>query len=688
MYETVVNLDEGLSALAMIAWLVTGYRVARIAFRPDERRRRRSARIVLGLLGVDALLLAAKLGSVGLLWGSAGWSFAQNRVLVELPVLLAGVLAAFGLAAPRLWRVARQHDPGPDRGAAADPRLVVPVQAAAVAAVLAFWIVFVTRPVPPYWLPALVFGGLLVVVVTELWLRQRRRLARLTRPEARLPGPGRRILRAVGVLVALVAAAVGGLVVAAQASVLPDEYTMMSHVGTMANAAGMSHHGGHPQHSDGVDLTSLTGAVDGTPDRRFTLTAAPAAVQLASGETAEGWAFNGQLPGPELRMRQGELVEVTLVNALPDTGVTLHWHGVDVPNAQDGVAGLTQDAISPGGRHVYRFRAPDVGSYWYHSHQLSDEQVRKGLFGALVVLPPAAPVAAEPGDRMVVAHTWNTPAGKRKSFGTDPSMQRQAVAPGTPVRLRVLNTDNGTLSVTLAGTPFRVAAIDGGEVSGPTDLVDTVIRVAAGGRDDLTFTMQDHPVLLAGVGFDVGPALLLSPDGGGDPPPVRAGTEFDPLHYGNPTPTPFDATSPVDSDPAFVLDDGPRFFDGQFGFHTTINGASFPDTPMQMVREGDLVRNTFVNRSHSPHPMHLHGHHALVLSRDGVPASGSPWWVDTLEVRPGETYVIAFQADNPGLWMDHCHNLSHAATGMTMHLGYEGVTTPFVAGRGTANQPE
>lgn len=197
-------------------------------------------------------------------------------------------------------------------------------------------------------------------------------------------------------------------------------------------------------------------------------------------------------------------------------------------------------------------------------------------------------------------------------------MQRQAVAPGTPVRLRVLNTDNGTLSVTLAGTPFRVAAIDGGEVSGPTDLVDTVIRVAAGGRDDLTFTMQDHPVLLAGVGFDVGPALLLSPDGGGDPPPVRAGTEFDPLHYGNPTPTPFDATSPVDSDPAFVLDDGPRFFDGQFGFHTTINGASFPDTPMQMVREGDLVRNTFVNRSHSPHPMHLHGHHALVLSRDGA----------------------------------------------------------------------
>ena len=61
--------------------------------------------------------------------------------------------------------------------------------------------------------------------------------------------------------------------------------------------------------------------------------------------------------------------------------------------------------------------------------------------------------------------------------------------------------------------------------------------------------------------------------------------------------------------------------------------------------------------------MHLHGHHVLVLSRDGVPATGSPWWTDTLNVRPGESYVVAFRADNPGIWMDHCHNLPHAAEG-------------------------
>ena len=93
-----------------------------------------------------------------------------------------------------------------------------------------------------------------------------------------------------------------------------------------------------------------------------------------------------------------------------------------------------------------------------------------------------------------------------------------------------------------------------------------------------------------------------------------------------------------------------------------------------------------VNNSTDVHPMHLHGHHVLVLSRNGVPATGSPWWTDTLGVEPGDDYVIAFRADNPGIWMDHCHNLTHAAAGMMMHLTYRGVTTPFHMDHG--NRPE
>jgi FtsP/CotA-like multicopper oxidase with cupredoxin domain len=86
--------------------------------------------------------------------------------------------------------------------------------------------------------------------------------------------------------------------------------------------------------------------------------------------------------------------------------------------------------------------------------------------------------------------------------------------------------------------------------------------------------------------------------------------------------------------------------------------------------------------------MHLHGHHVLVLARDGVRAGGSPWWADTVLVEPGQEFEVAFRAGNPGIWMDHCHDLAHAAAGMVMHLAYEGVSTPFSSEAGTGNTPE
>jgi FtsP/CotA-like multicopper oxidase with cupredoxin domain len=120
----------------------------------------------------------------------------------------------------------------------------------------------------------------------------------------------------------------------------------------------------------------------------------------------------------------------------------------------------------------------------------------------------------------------------------------------------------------------------------------------------------------------------------------------------------------------------------------TINGHMFPDLPMFMVDEGDVVVFRIENHSGNSHPMHLHGHHAVVLSRDGKEATGSPWWVDSLEVRVGESYVVAFVADNPGIWMDHCHNLAHAAQGLVAHLMYEGVTSPYRVRGDNHNQPE
>ena len=84
----------------------------------------------------------------------------------------------------------------------------------------------------------------------------------------------------------------------------------------------------------------------------------------------------------------------------------------------------------------------------------------------------------------------------------------------------------------------------------------------------------------------------------------------------------------------------------------------------------------------------LQQHRVPVLSRNGQRTTGSPWWTDTLNVDPGDEYAVAFRADNRGLWMDHCHNLGHAAAGLTMHLAYAGIATPFLVGGEHDNTPE
>jgi FtsP/CotA-like multicopper oxidase with cupredoxin domain len=423
-------------------------------------------------------------------------------------------------------------------------------------------------------------------------------------------------------------------------------------------------------------------------------------MSLSSGETVDAWTYDGQLPGPELRVRQGELVEVTLLNRDIDAGVTLHWHGLDVPNAEDGVAGITQNAVLPGGRHVYRFRVEQAGTFWYHSHQQSNGAVARGLFGALVAEPRAPTGDAAVRDLTVVAHTFPVASGGTvTALGPAAGLTRTAVAPGSRVRLRLVNTDNDLRVFLLTGAAFRLAAIDGTDLNGPGDLTDVPVEVAAGGRDDLTFTMPDGPVELAVVGGEslgagAAPAMLFSRDRTGGPKDpgqltaLGARPPVNPIAYGIAAPTPFGPDSHFDRRYTLLLGFRLGFHDGSFGGYFTINGRLHPDTPTLLVRRGELVAVAFANRSFDHHPMHLHGHRMLVLRRDGLPATGSPWWTDTLDVAPGGSYEVAFRADNPGVWMDHCHNLKHAHEGMTMHVAYEGVETPFETGSATANQPE
>jgi FtsP/CotA-like multicopper oxidase with cupredoxin domain len=118
-----------------------------------------------------------------------------------------------------------------------------------------------------------------------------------------------------------------------------------------------------------------------------------------------------------------------------------------------------------------------------------------------------------------------------------------------------------------------------------------------------------------------------------------------------------------------------------------VDGAVYPHIAPTIVAEGDVVRVTVVNRGFETHPMHPHGHTVRVLSVDGV-APAAPLWLDTFDVGPGEVWEVGFVADNPGIWMDHCHNLDHAALGMVMHIAYDGVRTPFADGGHAGNAPE
>ncbi|MCU1517679.1 MAG: copper oxidase [Pseudarthrobacter sp.] len=483
----------------------------------------------------------------------------------------------------------------------------------------------------------------------------------------------RRIAAAVAV------ASVLGLGTLAWSSTLLGEYSVMDMGGGNTGHAHASGTG-----AGTVSVAELIADPVRRPDVRVELVARRQAIEILGGHPVEGYTVNGRSPGPTIRARQGDLVEAVLINESVAAGATLHWHGMDVPNASDGVAGITQDAVPVGGRHTYRFIAADAGTYWYHSHQVSHEQVEGGLLGA-VVIDPAPPAAGSPAnhydtDAVALLHVY----GGQHTLNGQVRDEHVPAAPGSSVRVRVINTDQGTAAVWSAA-PFRVAATDGHDVNGPAVVEGQTVLVPAGGRLDVTLVAPAHGSARLHVG---GARSISIGDPAADAPAARqpAGT-LDLLAYGEAVPPGFDPSSP-DLRFDYVIGRRPGLIDGRPGNFWTINGRMFPDVPMFLVREGDLVVMRVVNDSGEVHPMHLHGHHVLVLSRDGTPASGSPWWVDSLDVHPGETYEIAFVADNPGIWSDHCHTLPHAVDGLVAHVMYDGVTTPFTINGGAGNHPE
>jgi len=470
------------------------------------------------------------------------------------------------------------------------------------------------------------------------------------------------------------------------ASRLPPSWSVMEMGTVELGGHSRGHEGGAAAgRVGGTSVADLTADPTRPADVALTLVARQQRINVPGGVDVDGYTLNGTSPGPTLRARQGQLVQVSLVNESVADGTTVHWHGLDVPASQDGVAGVTQDAVPAGGEHTYRFVAEQAGTYWYHSHQVSHEQVRRGLYGAIVIEPATADEGTARGgpvtrDVIALVHQLSG----QPTLNGRVADEHVVADPGEAVRIRVVNTDDALMAV-WAGGPFTLAAVDGTTLTGAAEVAGQRVDVTAGARADI---VVHAPADGSSVRVHLGGSRSIVVGAAAAAPAVRQPAQvLDLLTYGTATPLGFDAGA-ADRRFDYVIARRPGLVDGRPGLYWTVNGRLYPDVPMFHVSEGDVVRFRIANESSESHPMHLHGHHVLVLSRDRVPSTGARWWVDSLEVAPGEEFEVALVADNPGIWMDHCHNLPHATEGLVAHLSYDGVTSPYLLGGHAGNRPE
>ncbi|MGW6709509.1 multicopper oxidase family protein [Streptomyces sp. NPDC054956] len=455
---------------------------------------------------------------------------------------------------------------------------------------------------------------------------------------------------------------------------------------------------------------------------RLTATATP--LDLGGGRTVRSWAYGDQLPGREVRVTAGGTLALTLANNLP-APTSLHWHGLALRNDMDGVPGLTQRDIAPGGSFTYKFAVTHPGTYWFHPH--SGVQQDRGLYAPLIVEDPKEPLSYDK-EWVVVLDDWldgvdgSTPdavlAELRKGMNMSPGGGGHAGhgSAGSPAP-----SAGGGPSRVLMGGDSEVLGKDAGDVAYPHYLVngrtpedpsvftarpgdrirlriinaggDTAFRIALGGHE-LTVTHTDgFPVehtrarsLLLGMGerYDVlvtagdgvFPLTALAEGKGGSASALallRTAPGAAPTASTRPAELsgrPLTADSLKAAEPVALAAREPdrtvkiKLTGGMAKYDWAFDGKPYAPDALHPVKAGERVRLEFTNSTKMWHPLHLHGHTFAVGGRPGGVRK------DTAVILPDGKLTADFDADNPGLWMVHCHNVYHAEAGMMTALGY------------------
>jgi FtsP/CotA-like multicopper oxidase with cupredoxin domain len=442
---------------------------------------------------------------------------------------------------------------------------------------------------------------------------------------------------------------------------------------------------------------SLYSRAETSTVREFRLRAGPGTAHLVPSHQrpTDVWAYNSSVPGPEIRLRQGDRVRIKVDNGLAEE-TTVHWHGLRVPNAMDGVPHLTQKPIAAGSSFTYEFDVPDAGTYWYHPHQRGSEQVGRGLYGPLIIeerdpikvdrdvtwvlddwrLERDAQITGDFDNRHDMAH--NGRVGNTVTInGKVP--ETFMVARGERVRLRLINAANARIfALKFAGHAAKIIALDGQPVT-PHEPSGGRVVLGAAMRADLIIDMTGDP----------GQRLVITDD-------FYRGLEYRLINfvYGNKplrdrlpdTPVALPANTMPEPDMSSIKRHEIRFNGGMMG-GMIMRGSRSGGGMMNMMRSGKMwlingvaatghVTDPLItlqkgrsyvldmhNNTAWHHPIHLHGHSFRVVRRNGKPTQHREWQ-DTVLMAPRERVEIAFVADNLRDWMFHCHILEHMAGGM------------------------